>query len=336
MKQTKYIGLDAHSSTCTFCVTSSTGVELDMTTLTTNGRMLHDYLKGIEGKKILTFEECDLSSWLSTILKESVHKIIVCNPVFNKQYKRAKTDKLDARNLAGLLRGGFLREVYHDGSCQEDLRILVSSYQDVINNIVGLKNRYKALYRRSNVRVNKMNIYTDDQYYKKLPKKNLRFAAKNTLDHLNILEKIRQEYAEEITSQLKSFPESKYLKSIPGIKNIQAAKIIAQVIEPRRFKNKHQFYSYCGLVKHQQISANRCYGSRRAWGNRMLKCVYKMAAQSAVKGNSALRTYYDSLRAKGASDKNPRNAVARKIAAISLSLWRNHKKYDDSMINSIA
>ena len=61
-----------------------------------------------------------------------------------------------------------------------------------------------------------------------------------------------------------------------------------------------------------------------------------MAAQSAVKGNGTLRTYYDSLRAKGTSDKNARNAIARKIAAISLSLWRNHKKYDDSMINSIA
>ena len=164
------------------------------------------------------------------------------------------------------------------------------------------------------------------------PKKNLRFAAKNSLAHLNTLEQIRHEYAQEITKQLKSFPESKYLKSIPGIKNIQAAKIIAQVIEPRRFENKHQFYSYCGLVKHQQISAGHRYGTKRAWGNRMLKCVYKMAAQSAVRGNSTLRTYYDSLRAKGTSDKNARNAVARKVAAISLSLWRNHKKYDGIVV----
>jgi len=36
---TKYIGLDAHSSTCTFNVTDERGREIDNTTLETNGRL---------------------------------------------------------------------------------------------------------------------------------------------------------------------------------------------------------------------------------------------------------------------------------------------------------
>ena len=40
----KYIGLDAHSSTCTFCVIDPQGVEIDNKTIVTNGRLLVDYV----------------------------------------------------------------------------------------------------------------------------------------------------------------------------------------------------------------------------------------------------------------------------------------------------
>src|SRR3972149_5378633 len=105
---TKYIGLDAHSSTCTFNVTDERGREIDNTTIETNGRLLVKYLRGIGGIKKLTFEECELSNWLYEILNPEVDELLVCNPVANKDYKKIKTDKMDARNLAKLLRGGVL------------------------------------------------------------------------------------------------------------------------------------------------------------------------------------------------------------------------------------
>ena len=70
----------------------------------------------------------------------------------------------------------------------------------------------------------------------------------------------------------------------------------------------------------------------KIWGNRILKCVYKMAAHAALKGDSGLRTYYDALRARGLSHHNASNAVSRKIAAVSLSLWKHQKKYEDKMM----
>ena len=82
------------------------GREIDNTTLETNGRLLVKYLRGIEGVKKLTFEECELSNWLYEILRPEVEELIVCNPVANKDYRKVKTDKMDARKLAKLLRGG--------------------------------------------------------------------------------------------------------------------------------------------------------------------------------------------------------------------------------------
>ena len=57
-----------------------------------------------------------------------------------------------------------------------------------------------------------------------------------------------------------------------------------------------------------------------------------MAAHSAIRGDNALRMYYDSLRSKGVSDKNACNAVARKIAALTLSLWRNNQRFNEQKI----
>ena len=122
--------------------------------------------------------------------------------------------------------------------------------------------------------------------------------------------------------------------SIPGIGYIQAAKIVSQVVNPNRFPSKYKYFSYCGLVRHRKESGNRLYGSQRIWGNRTLKCVYKMAGYRAIKGTSALRKHYDYLLSKGVSDKNAYNSVCRKIAAISLSIWRNNSKYDDNQVSN--
>jgi hypothetical protein len=46
---TNYIGMDAHSSSCTFCVVDDKGREVDHTTLATNGKLIVNYLRGIGG-----------------------------------------------------------------------------------------------------------------------------------------------------------------------------------------------------------------------------------------------------------------------------------------------
>jgi transposase len=149
---------------------------------------------------------------------------------------------------------------------------------------------------------------------------------------LETLEKEREQYLAAIYKLGRAFPEIKLLKTIPGIGDIQAAKILSQVISAQRFKDKHKFWSYCGLVRHRMESAGRIYGSRRGWGNRILKCVFKTAAQTVVRGENELRAYYDRLRAKGTSDRSAKNAVSRKLAAISLSILKTGCPYDEARI----
>lgn len=320
MDAAKYIGIDVHSSTCAFCVLDACGTEVDHRTTVTNGRLIIQYVQSLGDNVVIAFEECDLSSWLSDILRHHAREVIVCNPAANAQYKRAKTDKLDARNLAHLLRGNFLQPVFHDGSTREKLRILVSGYDDTVQESTRLKNRMEAIKRRM-----------------RLPETisaagHGAFVLKQFSERLEQLERMKDEYQGELAKQAKRFQETKYLISLPGIAYIQAARIIAHVIDPNRFDNKYKFFSYCGLVRHRRQSGGREYGSVRIFGNRSLKCVFKMAAHSALRGSGVIRQYYDALRSKGLNDKAARNAVARKLAAITLSLWRKRQFFNEQMI----
>ena len=82
------------------------------------------------------------------------------------------------------------------------------------------------------------------------------------------------------------------------------------------------------------MSGGKRYGSEKIVGNKILKCVYKMAGHSALNGDNGLKQYYEKMRKNGKSHKQAYNGVCRKIAAISLSIWRNNKKYDDQLILS--
>lgn len=330
----KYIGMDAHSSICVFCVTDEQGVEVDSAELETNGRLLVDYIRGFEGKKKLTFEESELSQWLYELLHEEVDELVVCNPVMNREYKKAKNDKLDARRLAKLLRGGFLTPVYHSGSGRERFRSLVSGYQSLVEEAARFKNRYKALFRKDGKKVKGKAAYTDENLLEGFERSDFKFIGEQTFKLLRQMESQRQEYLKEIKRISKGFKEMRLLKTIPGIADIHAAKIVAQVIDPRRFSNKYKYYSYCGLARHGRSSAGKPCGSIKGHGNRVLKCVYKMAGRSALHGDSGLRHYYDRLCAKGISEGDAYNAVCRKIAAISLSLWKHERRYDDHIIDN--
>ncbi len=330
----KYIGMDAHSSSCVLSVLDKNGVEIDNVDIQTNGRQLINYVRSIEGKKKMTFEECELSQWLYELMSKEVDELIVCNPVTNRRYVGPKTDKLDARRLAKLLRGGFLEGVYHDGSDLEKYRSLVSAYQDVVYEAVRLKNRYKSMFRKEGKRIKGQAIYNDESLLEDFERSDFKFIGEEIFNLLQQMEGSRSRYLAEIKRVGKGFREIALLKSIGGISDIRAAKIISQVIDPERFPTKYKYFSYCGLVRHPKESGGKGYGTRKGYGNKTLKEVYKMAGKDAIRGSSGFRRYYDALILKGVSEHNAYNAVCRKIAAVSLKMLKSKRRCDDKLIDN--
>ena len=59
-----FIGLDAHSSTSTFAVLDQEGQCVLRKTVDTSEKNLWNVIDGIQGERILTFEESTISQWL--------------------------------------------------------------------------------------------------------------------------------------------------------------------------------------------------------------------------------------------------------------------------------
>lgn len=324
-----YIGLDAHTANCTAVVLDEKGEIVQRQNFRTSEGNLKGFVKSIQGEKHLIFEEFHLAQWLYIILKDHVDRLVVCNPVYLSDRPGAKTDFRDALHLARELRSGHFVQVYHDESHWIQLRVLVSGYIDLVREIVRAKNRLKALFKAEAINTDGSKFYTSKDRTKDLSHESARFVSDHLYWNIENLEKQKREFRLAFQRNLKRYKPIRNLTSVPGIDLVRANIIAAIVCMPHRFKNKHSFWGYCMLVRHIEISDGRIYGNRRIHGRSELKDAFIGAAESILRLEGSLRNYYDQLRRKGISHDDARRSVARKIAAICLSILKNSSTFND-------
>lgn len=116
-----------------------------------------------------------------------------------------------------------------------------------------------------------------------------------------------------------------------------ALAIAALVVEPKRFKTKNHFLSYCGLVKHELLSGGRSYGKRTPRFCRRIKSVFKTAALQAVQfeSNPFHSLYISLMENKYYPPHQARHAVARRIAIIALGVMKTHEGFDAKKLKPI-
>jgi transposase len=283
---------------------------------------LQIYLSRLKGKKILTFEETTTSQWLYVELKSYVDEILVCDPYRNHLLSDGpKTDELDAIKLVQLLKGNFLKPVFHSADEFIYLRKLISGYEDVIKAGVRLKNQRAALFRAQG----------KDKSQKSLTQKNENFVLEGVDQGIEAYEKEKARYEAEMGRQRRKHLMIRHLDRIFGIGVIGAVKIAARVVDARRFEDRGKWLSYCGLVRQEKISGGRSYGWKGPRYCRTLKSVFKIAALSVIAGKSenCFNNYYKFLlNQKHYSEHNSRHAVARKIATIAWAVMKSGKPFD--------
>src|ERR1700687_3707344 len=108
----KYMGLDVHQATISVAVMDSTGEVIMESILETKAATILEFFAGLRGTLSVTFEEGTWAAWLYDLLKPQVDELVVCNPRKNGWLKDGnKSDRIDARKLAELLRGNQLKPV---------------------------------------------------------------------------------------------------------------------------------------------------------------------------------------------------------------------------------
>jgi transposase len=330
---TLYIGIDAHYATSTFVTLDEAGTIIKKAKTKTCKSAVLAYMRSEEhhGQKMkATLEETNMSHWYYKVLRKKVDELIICNPLYISKRSGAKNDFRDALHLANELRGNHLTPVYHEDSALMDMRSLVTGYSNLTADIRRSKNRYKALFRSEALPTEGGGFYDQKENTTQLKQTHHSFIAENLYIQIEHLSKLRDDYISRLTALTKDLPVVKKLCTIPGIDVIRASVIAARICSAKRFRTKHQLWSYSMLVKHKKDSDGVTYKKYVSWGRSDLKCVFDGAAESVLCSKSSLRKHYDDLRQKGISHRNAKKSLARKIAAISLQILKSNKKYDDN------
>src|SRR3984893_1852385 len=148
MDSTKYIGMDVHKEAISIAVLNSSGKLVMESIIETKAITILQFIQGLRGSLHLTFEEGTWAAWLYDLLKPHVSEIVVCNPRRNAYLKEgSKSDRIDARKLAELLRSNLLRPVYHGEQGVRTLKELTRSYLTISQDLARVMTRLKALYR---------------------------------------------------------------------------------------------------------------------------------------------------------------------------------------------
>ncbi len=325
----KYIGMDAHSRECFFVVLGRSGRVLRRAVVNTSEKELLYFVRSVKGRKKLSFEEGVISQWLYLLLKDEVDELLVCQP---QERRGAKTDKIDAGEIADLLRVGRLKPVFHSDDEFMELRALVSGYGDVTQELVRAKNRYRALFRQSAIIRPGTKLFKSTEAIAQLPTESLRYVACPLLEQIWMLEEHKQGYEERFEENARRYKPIRLIMSIPGFGPVRANQVVGIMVTPYRFSDKYHFFSYAMLVRHKQISGGKVYGKKRAYGQMVLKNVFKSAVFSVLNSDNAFRRKHEATLANGSDVRAARNAVARMLAATVLGVWKSGKKYNDKQM----
>ena len=247
----KYIGMDVHKEATVIAVLNGSGKLVMESIVETKASSILQFIHGLRGELHGTWEEGTWAAWLYDLLQPQVAQALVCDPRRNALLKEGnKSDKVDARKLADLLRTGMLRPVYHGEHGLRTLRELGRSYQTLSQDLNRVMNRIKALYRGWSIPCAGTQVYAPryrEEWLQKIEHAGVRRRAELLYQQLDGLLGLRRTLRPELLSESRKHKAAKLLRQIPCIGPIRAARLIALMQTPHRFRSKRQLWTYSGL-----------------------------------------------------------------------------------------
>ena len=345
MNDAKYIGLDVHQATISVAVRDAAGELVMEAILETRAETILQFLGGLRGTLQVALEEGTWAAWLHDLLQPHVARVVVCDSRKNPSMKKGnKSDRLDARKLARLLRLGELQGVYHGNTGLRMVKELARSYLTVTKDLIRVMNRLKAVYRAWGIPCAGQKVYAPRyraEWLGKISQVAVRRRAELYYQQLDALRPLHQQARRELLAEGNQHIATKWLRRIPSIGPIRAVLLLALMQTPHRFRTKRQLWTYSGLaletrdsgeykVEHGQFRRSKKHPTIRGLNknhNHDLKNIFKGAAtHAAVSG--PFQEFYATRIARGMRVPMARLTLARKIAAIALAVWKKGVCFD--------
>lgn len=333
---TKYVGIDAHSTSCSVCVLPANGTRpyLERTCPTDGGELL-EIVGGLSGTVVVVLEESTIADWVYRVLRPHVDDVLVSDPRQNKSIATDHNidDPKSANKLALLLRAGLVSRVHHSTlDDRMEFKRLVMFYHKQTKDRTRAMLQLKAIYRSYNIACRGAAIYNSEkrqEWLERLPER-ARYRAAETMSVIDYLGERREATKRQIAIHGRRYAQIREFDKLPGIGPIRAATVFAVLDTPTRFSSEAALWTYCGLgIVRRSSGGHDAPQHLTRKGNPLLKGVFKGAAVTAISYDNRFSRQYRRLLAAGRRPQLAKLTVARSILSTLFALWRKGTAYSD-------
>ncbi len=316
------VGIDLHRNRSHIAVIDEHG-ELSLSRRIVNDRTTFlELLGGLEGESSIAVEATYGWEWLAELLEDAGYDIHLAHPLRTRAIAaaRVKTDAVDAKTLAHLLRADLLPEAYVAPRELRDLRELLRHRIALTGMRSAIKNRVHAILAKHGITRQHSDLFGKGGR-EFLDELQLRDAPRRRLDSLLSLicdfDREISETTKEIEARAKADDRVDVLTQIHGVGRYTAMLIIAEVGEIDRFPDARHLCAWAGLTPTVRSSDGKArLGRISRQGSPALRWALVEAAQKCTTGGGPLREQFERI-TKRRGRKVAKVAVARQILTLS-------------------
>jgi transposase len=335
----QFIGCDAHKKFSVFVAVNEKGQAGEALRVAHDRQLYREFLARLPAHSEIAVEATGSYGWVVDEMERLGHRPKLCNPYEAKRRMGLthKTDKLDAKGLAILLRNGTLPEVWIPPGELRDQRELLRLRIFLVRLRTQVKNRIHATLARHNVQVPGTDLFgvaARKELGARLPELPIH-SRETVVDELAVLDFLEVQIGSaenRLEAIMKVSVEADLLKTLPCVGKILSMVLMLEIGKVERFPTAAHLASYAGLVPRVHSSGGHTrMGQVCGNVNRNLKWALVEAGnlvvinQRRLAGSHVVRLYQRIRRTK--NHQKAVVAVARHLAEASYWVLTKQEVY---------
>lgn len=335
-----YAGIDYHKKFSVITLGDEKGKVVSTHRVLNDKESIRQFFASYPGISC-ALESCRGYEWFLDYLKELGLTVHLVNAYRTKliAQSRCKTDKVDSRILMELLAIGFLPTCYQPTPQERALREGLRWRAHLVRLTTRCKLQIHTLLDKENMGSSIPKLFSSagrdllSQVQLSPGRQRLLKQQLAMLDYFEQAVDVEDGWAKK---KVKSLPEASLLTTIPGIGDLTALLIIAELGDISRFKTSSQVAAYVGLVPSIRSSADTHHvGPITKQGCKHLRWMLVQCAWQSIRYSLPLRKHYVSV-SKRCGSNAAAISVARKLIQIAFRVLRDKKEFAPGLVGTPA
>jgi len=255
MNDIHYIGFDVHKKSVSYCVKTASGEIVQEGQLAARREVLRAWAAAQAQPWRGAMEATLFSAWIYDTLKPYAQQLDMGHPARMKAITagKKKSDRLDARTIADLLRCNLLPTCYVLSPEMRDLRRLLRYRQLVVGQSVRMQNKMAGLLMETGAPFVKAKLH-GKKYFTQLLEtlqevpESVKDLLRMSRGALEMLEASQKRLIQRLLAEPALHARVERLASIPGVGPITALTWALEIADPQLFPSIGDAVSYCGLT----------------------------------------------------------------------------------------